>query len=235
MWLHRIVIALAAYALFAGGLATLYVVEQQEGRNAVEDAPRALLSTGEAAAAQAQPDRVDLTHYLGTFWVQYAADGAPVAGDGYLGGSLARVPRGVLETAKADGEDAVSWAPEPGLRFAIVAQPAGSGVIVAGQSLHRTDLPPGYPTGRLPVGQDAVIRGGSCIIGPLGQVLAGPVTDGEAILTAEIDMREIARARFDFDPVGHYSRPDIFTLSVDETPRPGVNYFARTRDDEAAE
>jgi hypothetical protein len=139
MWLHRIVIALAAYALFAGGLATLYVVEQQEGRNAVEDAPRALLSTGEAAAAQAQPDRVDLTHNLGTVWVQYDADGAPVAGDGYLGGSLARVPRGVLETAKADGEDAVSWAPEPGLRFAIVAQPAGSGVIVAGQSLLRTE------------------------------------------------------------------------------------------------
>ena len=139
MWLHRIVIALAAYALFAGGLATLYVVEQQEGRNAVEDAPRALLSAGDAAAAPTQPDRVDLTHYLGTFWVQYTADGAPVAGDGYLGGSLARLPRGVLEAAKSSGEDAVSWEPEPGLRFAIVAHPAGSGVIVAGQSLLQTE------------------------------------------------------------------------------------------------
>ena len=47
-------------------------------------------------------------------------------------------------------------------------------VLSACQFLRRTDLPPGYPTGRLPVGQDAVIRGGSCIIGPLGQLLAGP-------------------------------------------------------------
>lgn len=139
MWLHRIVIAVAAYALFAGGLATLYVVEQQAGRNAVEDAPRTLLSTGEATAAPQQPDRVDLSHYLGTFWMRYDAAGDPTAGNGYLGGSLARVPIGVLEAAKASGEDAVSWEPEPGLRFALVAQPAGDGVVVAGQSLERTE------------------------------------------------------------------------------------------------
>ena len=140
MWFRRIIVAVAAYALFAGGLATLYVVEQQAGRNTVEDAPRALLSTGEATAAASQPDRVDLTSYLGTFWVQYDAHGAPIAGNGYLDGALARVPIGVLDTATSTGEDdAVSWEPEPGLRFAIVAQPAGSGVIVAGQSLQRTE------------------------------------------------------------------------------------------------
>jgi len=139
MWFRRIVVAVAAYALFAGGLATLYVVEQQAGRNAVEDAPRALLSAGEAAAAATQPDRVDLTRYLGTFWVHYDAAGDPIAGNGYLGGSLARVPAGVLAAAKSSGEDAVSWEPEPGLRFAIVAQPAGQDVVVAGQSLLRTE------------------------------------------------------------------------------------------------
>ena len=140
MWFRRIVVAVAAYALFTGGLATLYIVEQQAGRNAVEDAPRALLSTGEATAASTQPDRVDLTSYLGTFWVQYDAHGAPIAGNGYLDGRPAQVPHGVLEAAKATGEgDAVSWEPEQGLRFAIVAQPVGSGVIVAGQSLQRTE------------------------------------------------------------------------------------------------
>lgn len=140
MWFRRIVVAVAAYALFAGGLATLYIVEQQSGRNAVEDAPRALLSTGEATAAATQPDRVDLTTYLGTFWVQYDAHGDPIAGNGYLDGKLAQVPHGVLDAAKATGEgDAVSWEPEQGLRFAIVAQPVGSGVIVAGQSLQRTE------------------------------------------------------------------------------------------------
>lgn len=140
MWFRRIIVAVAAYALFAGGLATLYVVEQQAGRSAVEDAPRALLSTGEATAASTQPDRVELTSYLGTFWVQYDAHGTPIAGNAYLDGALARVPQGVLDTAKATGEDdAVSWEPEQGLRFAIVAQPVGNGVIVAGQSLQRTE------------------------------------------------------------------------------------------------
>lgn len=45
------------------------------------------------------------------------------------------------------------------------------------------------------------------IVGPLGDVLAGPLWDEAGILVAEIDLDEIARAKFDFDPVGHYSRP----------------------------
>jgi nitrilase len=95
-------------------------------------------------------------------------------------------------------------------------------VLSACQSLHRTDLPPGYPTGRLPVGQDAVIRGGSCIIGPLGQLLAGPKYGEECILTADLDRADLARAKFDFDVVGHYSRPDVFRLEVNEQPMKSV-------------
>ena len=108
-------------------------------------------------------------------------------------------------------------------------------VLSANQFCRRKDYPADYATRMSDDPETVYSAGGSCIIGPLGQVLAGPVTDREAILTAEIDMREIARARFDFDPVGHYSRPDIFNLTVDETPRPGVNYFVRDRGDEAAE
>lgn len=131
--------AVAAYALFAGALATLYVVVQQDGRSAIEDAPRALLSAG-ADAVRAEPSqRFDLEHYRGTFWVRYDAAGTPVAGNGVLRGSLAQVPFGVLQNARAAGEDAVSWEPQPGLRFAIVAQPFGTGSIVAGQSLHRAE------------------------------------------------------------------------------------------------
>jgi len=95
-------------------------------------------------------------------------------------------------------------------------------VLSACQSLHRADLPPGYPTGRLPVGQDAVIRGGSCIIGPLGQLLAGPKYGEECILTADLDRADLARAKFDFDVVGHYSRPDVFRLEVNEQPMKSV-------------
>jgi nitrilase len=56
--------------------------------------------------------------------------------------------------------------------------------------------------------------GGSCILSPLGKRLAGPLYDQEGILTAEIDPREIIKAKMDFDPIGHYARPDVFELKV---------------------
>ncbi len=58
--------------------------------------------------------------------------------------------------------------------------------------------------------------GGSCIVSPLGKILAGPLYDQEGILTAEIDQREIIKAKMDFDPIGHYARPDVFELKVKE-------------------
>lgn len=61
-----------------------------------------------------------------------------------------------------------------------------------------------------------LIRGGSCIISPFGDLLAGPAYGSEQILTAEIDLTNIVKGKFDLDVVGHYSRPDIFQLRVDE-------------------
>ena len=95
-------------------------------------------------------------------------------------------------------------------------------VLSACQVLRRADLPDGYPTGRFPVGQEVLIRGGSCIIGPLGQRLAGPNFGEECILMADLDRAELARAKFDFDVVGHYSRPDVFRLEVNEQPMKSV-------------
>ena len=63
---------------------------------------------------------------------------------------------------------------------------------------------------------EVMCRGGSAIVSPLGEVLAGPLYDREGILTAELDLAEVARAKFDFDVVGHYARPDVFQLKVNE-------------------
>ncbi|MGE5169678.1 MAG: nitrilase-related carbon-nitrogen hydrolase [Rudaea sp.] len=95
-------------------------------------------------------------------------------------------------------------------------------VLTACQFLRRRDFP---DTVRVSLGDapDAVLmRGGSAIIDPLGRVLAGPHFDGEAILTADLDLDEIGRGKFDFDVVGHYSRPDVFQLVVNEKPAPPV-------------
>jgi nitrilase len=53
-------------------------------------------------------------------------------------------------------------------------------------------------------------------ISPLGDVITGPLYDEEGILYAELDLGEVVRAKVDFDVVGHYARPDIFQLIVNE-------------------
>lgn len=72
--------------------------------------------------------------------------------------------------------------------------------------------------------QRPLIQGNSVIVGPLGDVLAGPLRGEAGLLTADIDLCELVRARYDFDVVGHYSRPDVFSLSVDERARRGVDF-----------
>lgn len=67
--------------------------------------------------------------------------------------------------------------------------------------------------------ETVLIGGGSMIVSPFGEVLAGPLRDGTGLVTAEIDLDDIARGKFDLDVAGHYDRPDIFTLTADTTPR----------------
>jgi nitrilase len=71
-------------------------------------------------------------------------------------------------------------------------------------------------------GDDAICRGGSAIVDPYGDYLAGPLFDADDLLSAELDLDRIAEARFDFDVAGHYARPDVFRLTVNEAPLPPV-------------
>lgn len=99
------------------------------------------------------------------------------------------------------------------------------------QYLTRRDCPDDYAAVQGNDPATVLMRGGSCIIGPMGQVLAGPNFDGEAILAADIDLDEIARGKYDLDVVGHYARPDVFQLHVNTRPaRPVVAHSGSQAD-----
>jgi nitrilase len=95
-------------------------------------------------------------------------------------------------------------------------------VLSACQYLTRADCPEDYDAIQGSDPTTVLMRGGSCIIGPLGQILAGPHFDSPCILTADLDLDEIPKSKYDFDVVGHYSRSDIFRLYVNTQPMPPV-------------
>lgn len=69
---------------------------------------------------------------------------------------------------------------------------------------------------------EELMRGGSVIVDPMGQVLAGPLYHKEGLVSAEIDLEDIVKAKYDMDVSGHYARPDVFSLHVDTRPKKTV-------------
>lgn len=99
-------------------------------------------------------------------------------------------------------------------------------VLSCNQFARRRDFPADYATAFGDDPNTIVSRGGSCIISPLGEILAGPNFEGEVILTADLDLGDIVRGKYDFDVVGHYARPDVFGLVVNEKPQSPVSHLA---------
>ena len=96
-------------------------------------------------------------------------------------------------------------------------------VLTACQYLKRGAFPAKYECSLGDDPETLLMRGGSAIIDPLGKVLAGPDFDSETILYADINLDDVARGKYDFDVTGHYSRPDVFQLIVDDRPKAAVS------------
>ena len=85
--------------------------------------------------------------------------------------------------------------------------------MIVRKSSYPTDLNEAETVSRLP---DMVCRGGSCIIDPYGHYVTEPVWDEETVIYAELDMNLPAACKMEHDAVGHYARPDVLELKVND-------------------
>jgi nitrilase len=128
--------------------------------------------------------------------------------------------KGVQIYCAPTADDRDTWLPT--LRH--IAMEGRCFVLSSCQYLTRADCPADYAALNADDPATVLMRGGASIIGPLGEVLAGPCFNAEAILTAELDLADIVRGKYDFDATGHYARPDVFHLAVNERPMPAVTF-----------
>jgi nitrilase len=96
-------------------------------------------------------------------------------------------------------------------------------VIGVAPCLRGSDVPDDLPGRELWGGSDDwMSKGNSTIVAPDGEILAGPLVGEPGIVLAELDPGEAKASRYRFDPIGHYARPDVFSLAVDMSMRPSV-------------
>jgi nitrilase len=106
-----------------------------------------------------------------------------------------------------------------------IAKEAGCWVIGTATALQGSDIPADFPErDRLFDPQEWINDGDAVVVKPTGAIAAGPLRREKGILYAEIDREAARRARRSMDVCGHYSRPDLFSLSVDRRPLSPVTF-----------
>lgn len=106
-----------------------------------------------------------------------------------------------------------------------IAREAGCWVIGGATALQGSDLPGDFPErDRLYKPDEWINDGDALVVNPSGVVTAGPLHREKGILYAEIDVEAARRARRSLDVCGHYSRPDVFSLSVNRKPLPPAEF-----------
>ncbi len=98
----------------------------------------------------------------------------------------------------------------------VMAKESRSYVIGVSGLFRPTDIPEDFPHAELmrEKTKSTLANGGSCIVAPNGEWVMEPVIDEETLLVAELDHSLVREERQNFDPVGHYSRPDVFSFGV---------------------
>jgi nitrilase len=145
--------------------------------------------------------------------------GAVICWENYMPAlRLAMYGKGVTLYCAPTADDRDTWASS----MQHIALEGRCYVLSACQYITRGAYPSDYECSLGDAPDTVLMRGGSMIAGPLGQILARPDFSGETILYADVDPSEVTRGKFDFDVVGHYARPDIFRLIVDESAKSAV-------------
>jgi len=99
-------------------------------------------------------------------------------------------------------------------------------VICSGVALTNSDIPADFPDRETlyPATEEWINPGDSAVVAPGGEIVAGPMRKEKGILYAEVDSRRVGLSKRDLDITGHYSRPDIFTLSVNTQPQTPIKF-----------
>ena len=99
-----------------------------------------------------------------------------------------------------------------------IAKEGGMFVLGACMPMKVSDIPDKYEFKKqYDTTKEWINPGNSVIIGPKGNIIAGPMSNEEGILYAELDMSEIPASKWTLDVAGHYARPDVFKFSVNKT------------------